>query len=139
MFYLSLSLSLSLYLSFQEYLTNAQLWAGVGVMQMFQSFLPAGEIFNPILDDVLDAMAFVQVQTLKEIQLNSQTTGLVNYMRETAGYDGPISITGHSLGGGIALITGAQTNIPAIAISGKALMNYIDCANYQHLSHQQIV
>ena len=109
-----------------------QLWAAVGLMQLFLAILPAGELFNPILVDVLSFMSLVQVKILKEIQLNTQTTGLINYMRDTAGYDGRISITGQSLGGGIALITGAQTNIPAIAISGETLNN-IDCANYyQH-------
>lgn len=29
-----------------------------------------------------------------------------------------IQVTGHSLGGGLAIITGAQANIPAIALSG---------------------
>jgi lipase ATG15 len=87
-------------------------------MQIFISILPAGSLFNPILDDVLHGMGFVESKALKEIQLNSQTTGLVEYLNNTVGSDHSISITGHSLGGGIALITGAETNIPAISISG---------------------
>ena len=79
-------------------------------MQLFQLFLPVGEAFNPILDKILGGMSFVKSKKLREIALNEQTTGLVNYMRDTAGYKGLISITGHSLGGGIAMITVSVLN-----------------------------
>lgn len=102
-----------------EWLTDFQIWTAVFVMESFLSLLPAGKVFHPILYKILGVMGFVESKRLKEIQLNTQTTGLVKYMKDTAGFDGSaISITGHSLGGGIALITGAQTSIPAIAISG---------------------
>jgi len=101
-----------------EWMTDAQLWAAIALTQVFQFFLPAGEIFDPILDGVMKAMAWVESQRLKEIALYTQTTQLVQFMRDYVGISGPIHITGQSLGGGIALITGAQANIPAIAISG---------------------
>ena len=43
------------------------------------------------------------------------TTAFVNQFKNT--YDG-IRVTGASLGGGLAIITGAQTGAPAVAISG---------------------
>ena len=101
-----------------EWLADLQLWAGVSLIQLFQSLLPAGELFNPILDEILQGMNFVQSKQLKEIQLNSQATGFVNYIRDTLGFEGSLSITGSSLGGGISLITGAQTKIPAISFAG---------------------
>ena len=109
------------------------------LMQIFLSVLPAGSIFHPILDDVLEAMGIVESSTLKNIQLNVQTTGLVEYMRATDGFDHPIRITGHSLGGEIALITGAQTNIPAISVSGKILLAVSQATNLKKLQRLQRV
>lgn len=101
-----------------EWLTDAQLWAGVALMEFFLSLLPAGDVFKPILDDILLGMGYIESKHLKDIQLNSQTTGFANYIRDEVSFNGSLSITGHSLGGGISLITGAQANISAIAISG---------------------
>ncbi len=105
-------------LSLQEWLADLQLWAGVSLIQLFQLLLPAGELFNPILDEILQGMNFVQSKQFKEIQLNSQATGFVNYIRDELGFEGQLSITGSSLGGGVSLITGAQTKIPAISFGG---------------------
>lgn len=101
-----------------EWLTNFQLWAAVGFMQVVTYILPLGEIFYPILPGLLNAMKFVQSYSLQQVALYKQTTGLVNFIRNDFGFNGTMFITGQSLGGGIALITGAQTSIPAIAISG---------------------
>lgn len=92
-------------------------------MEFFISLLPAGSLFKPILDDILLGMGYIESKHLKDIQLNSQTTGLANYIRDDIGFNGSLSITGHSLGGGISLITGAQANISAIAISGTICSN----------------
>jgi hypothetical protein len=90
---------------FQEWMTNAQLWSAVALTQVFQFFLPAGEIFNPILDGLLKAMTYVETHELAEIALYSQTSQFVEWLRRDVGFTGPIHITGQSLGGGIALIT----------------------------------
>ena len=100
-----------------EWLTDAQLWSAVAVIQVIQEIIPAGIIFNPVLSGVLRAMSVVQSSELEQVALYKQTTALVQFMRDE-GYTGNIHITGHSLGGGIALITGAQEGIPAVAISG---------------------
>ncbi len=96
-------------------------------MELFLSVLPAGDLFKPILDDILRGMGYIESKHLKDIQLNSQTTGLAYYIRDNIGFNGSLSITGHSLGGGIALITGAQANISAIAISGMVCINALIC------------
>lgn len=84
---------------------DAQLWMAVALTQVFQFFLPAGEIFNPILHGLLNAMTWVENQELIDIALYSQTTEFVEWLRTEGGFTGPIHITGQSLGGGIALIT----------------------------------
>jgi lipase ATG15 len=100
-----------------EWLTDAQLWGAVAWVQIVQTLLPAGVIFNPILEGVLRAMSVLESTELEQVALYQQTTALVNYVQQRKSFT-KIHITGQSLGGGIALITGAQTNIPAIAISG---------------------
>ena len=43
-----------------------------------------------------------------------ETADFVKYLKKR-GYD--VTVCGHSLGGGLALITGSQTETPAIGIS----------------------
>jgi cephalosporin-C deacetylase-like acetyl esterase len=86
-------------------MTNAQLWGAVALVQVFKFFLPAGEIFNPILSGVLKAMVWVESETLINIALYTQTTELVEYIRSRPHFNGTVAITGQSLGGGISLIT----------------------------------
>ena len=101
-----------------EWLTNAQIWASVAMVEVFQFFLPAGEVFNPIWHGLLRSMAWIESEKLTDVSLYSQTTRLVEDLRNRPEFTGTLRITGQSLGGEISLITGAQQNIPAVAISG---------------------
>ena len=63
-------------------------------------------IFTIIVDEVLDGMAFIESKALAEIALSVQTTGLVNYLKSNPDFsEKNLSITGQSLGGGMALVT----------------------------------
>jgi len=102
-----------------DWLANAQLWLSVGLMEYFLDILPAGIFFHDILDEILKYMGFLQNKRLTELTMTTQLTKLVHYMRDVRGMDeSKISMTGHSLGGGVTLVTGAQTNTTAIALSG---------------------
>ena len=97
---------------------NAELWLSVLLMENFLDFLPGGIVFHVILDEILKAMGFLQNERLTQVTMTAQTTDLINYMKDV-GFDGSkISITGHSMGGGVTLVTGAQTNTMAVALSG---------------------
>jgi len=100
-----------------EWLTDAQLWSAAALAQVVRGILPFGEVFTPIIHQLLNGMSFIESNSLDEVALYKQTTELVRYLQATGNY-AKIHITGQSLGGGISLITGAQTKIPAIAISG---------------------
>ena len=63
-------------------------------------------------------MAWIESEKLTDVSLYSQTTRLVEDLRNRPEFTGTLRITGQSLGGEISLITGAQQNIPAVAISG---------------------
>jgi len=58
---------------------------------------------------------------LKRAALYQQTSTFIQTLQDSGNY-GQIHITGHSLGGGISLVSGAQTDVPAVAISGPNLM-----------------
>lgn len=113
-------------------MTNAQLWAAVAMTQVFQFFLPAGEIFNPILDGILKAMVWVESDMLIDIALYSQTTQLVEYIRSRPEFDGPVRIAGHSLGGGISLITVCFPLYPSIP-----MLPLPECLSFSLLSFQR--
>jgi lipase ATG15 len=100
-----------------EWLTDAQLWGSAAVAQVIRFLLPVGELFTPILDELLLAVSWVEAASLQKIALYKQTTSFVQALQADGNFT-KLQITGHSLGGGIAIITGAQTGIPAIAVSG---------------------
>ena len=98
---------------------NAQLWLYVGLMEYYLDLFPAGIFFHSILDENLKWTGFLQNQRLAQMRMTEHTTKLVNYMTNEAGFDkSKLALTGHSMGGGVALVTGAQTNIPTISLSG---------------------
>lgn len=60
-------------------------------------------------------IGFIQTEQLKDISYYKVTTAFTNQFKEK--YSN-MQITGASLGGGLAIITGAQARVPAVAISG---------------------
>lgn len=49
------------------------------------------------------------------------TTPFAKEMKHNSSYDS-VYLTGHSLGGGLAIISGAQAGVPAVALSGPNAM-----------------
>ncbi len=62
-------------------------------------------------------MSWIQADSLAEVAFYKQTTAFVEYVNEQNLF-GSIIVTGHSLGGGLAMISGAQSQVPAVALSG---------------------
>ena len=81
--------------------------------------MPLGEVFSPILEYLVETVSWFEESSLKEIAYYKEITEFVRYLKglENLKYEHLI-LTGHSLGGGLALISGAQTEIPGIALSG---------------------
>jgi lipase ATG15 len=59
----------------------------------------------------------LQTQSLEKISFYVLTTQFANYLKNSTQF-ADIQVTGHSLGGGLAMITGAQALIPAVGVSG---------------------
>jgi lipase ATG15 len=59
----------------------------------------------------------LQSQSIEKISFYTLTTEFANYLKDDPRFD-TVQVTGHSLGGGLAMITGAQASIPAVGLSG---------------------
>jgi len=63
-------------------------------------------------------VSLIESSRLEEVAFYKQTTSFIEHLKETSDLYDNIVITGHSLGGGLAMISGAQTKVPSIALSG---------------------
>jgi lipase ATG15 len=104
-------------------LVNMQLWSSSMLTQLVRAIMPLGWIWNPILDDLIQVVNLIQSDRLKDVSYYHFTTDFVNDLLENNyTYNGQsfdlLRITGVSLGGGIAMITGAQTRANAVALAG---------------------
>jgi lipase ATG15 len=106
-----------------DLLADLQLWSAAMLMQIVRAILPLGEIWTPVFDELIYAMSQFQSTSLEQISFYIVTTAFVKDIKEQGIFDS-VQITGHSLGGGLAIITGAQSKTPAVALSGpNALMS----------------
>jgi lipase ATG15 len=78
---------------------------------------PVPSLFRPFLLELVFIMNGLQSKTVERVSFYRVTTGFAEELKQNSTYDS-VQVTGHSLGGGLAIITGAQAKIPAIALSG---------------------
>mmetsp|Transcript_31902 Transcript_31902/g.77500 ORF Transcript_31902/g.77500 Transcript_31902/m.77500 type:complete len:1216 (+) Transcript_31902:130-3777(+) len=104
-----------------DWLVNNQLWQAAMVVQGVRALLPIGGVFTPFLDKLVTFINSFQSSLITQVSYYKTVTPFAEYVRSDPDYDGVI-LTGHSLGGGIAIISSAQSEIPAIAVSGPNAM-----------------
>jgi len=97
-------------------LVDIQLWTGSSLTKLFRFSLPGGELLTPIFRQMIRFIAYIEDGTLRQVSFYQQTTAFMLYLKEKNIYSNLI-LTGHSLGGGIAMITAVQSQIPSIAFS----------------------
>jgi len=102
-----------------DFLVDARLWYAASLFQLVQSAVPFGFAFDALIDFCVNRLSELEASSVKKVSYYVETTAFVNYLRKSGKYT-TVSITGHSLGGGLALITGAQTQTLAIAISAPS-------------------
>jgi len=100
---------------------DAQLWSAAACMQFLRAILPIGEIWTPILSQLVNAISFFESANIERVSFYKQTTAFVKEVQESEAFEN-VQVTGHSLGGGLAIITGSQTGVPAVALSGPNAM-----------------
>lgn len=74
-----------------------------------------------VIDQLIKAITKIESSSIESVSFYKDTTAFVNYLKNDTQYIG-VGVTGHSLGGGLSIITGAQTGIPAVALSGPNAM-----------------
>jgi lipase ATG15 len=65
---------------------------------------------------MVNFVSSLESESISRVAFYRETTAFVNYLKEETEYT-TVHVTGHSLGGGLALITGAQTNSSAVGLS----------------------
>mmetsp|Transcript_12733 Transcript_12733/g.19712 ORF Transcript_12733/g.19712 Transcript_12733/m.19712 type:complete len:985 (-) Transcript_12733:112-3066(-) len=104
-----------------DMISNLQLWTSATFVQVLRAIVPFGSILDTVYTEFIGAWTFIETPELKKIEVYKSTTEFVNWLREEKNYTN-IHLTGHSLGGGIAMISGVQTKTPAYALSGPNAM-----------------
>mmetsp|Transcript_16499 Transcript_16499/g.46088 ORF Transcript_16499/g.46088 Transcript_16499/m.46088 type:complete len:996 (+) Transcript_16499:244-3231(+) len=100
-----------------DMLADSQLWSAAALMQMLREFLPFGPIWSPILDELVVIINTLQSETVEKISFYKLTTKFAKELKNDPDVK-HVQVTGHSLGGGLSIITGAQAGIPAVGLSG---------------------
>jgi lipase ATG15 len=100
-----------------DLLTDAQLWAPAILMQVLRTVMPLGDVWTPIMAPLIKAIASVESDAVDQISFYRDTVEFTNWIKSQNDYSG-VAITGHSLGGGLSIITGAITETLAVALSG---------------------
>ncbi|KAL7553040.1 hypothetical protein ACHAWF_016283 [Thalassiosira exigua] len=103
-----------------DLIADAQLWLPAILFQGLRFVLPFSELFTPILHHMIYVLSRLESDSLNKVAFYRETRGFVNYLKEVKGLR--VVVTGHSLGGGLAIITGAETDANAVAISGPNAM-----------------
>lgn len=107
-----------------DWMVDIQLWAGGILAQIIKNINPFGFFWEPILDEVVYMINSVQSKKLKELSYYRFTSEFIETLYD--GYDGRkyenLRVTGASLGGGLAILTGAITGASAISFSGLNAM-----------------
>jgi hypothetical protein len=127
-------------------LTDAQLWSSAALSQYIRSILPLGELWTPILPFLVKAISVIEDKALRDVSYYRETTAFVESLKKqdvdvqitghckykflpfhSASLVGRRILTSMrfvphcfhvALGGGLAMITGAQTQIPSVGLSG---------------------
>jgi len=100
-----------------DWLVNCQLWLPSGMAEIVNNMVPFSSLFYPIVDNMVTAINVIESESLKKVSYYSAVARFCRDMLDL-GYFDTLRLTGASLGGGTAIIAGAQTGVPTIAISG---------------------
>ncbi len=102
--------------SMWDWLHDSQIWFPVMFFQLVRAALPFGDLLvTPILPYLIKAVSSLESTALENASYYKEISSFVESLQEE-GFD--VQIVGHSLGGGVAMISGAQRQVPSVALSG---------------------
>lgn len=67
------------------------------LIQGLRVLLPLGEMWTPILDELIDMMSFFQSSSIEQVAFYKVTTKFALEIKNDASFDN-VQLTGHSLG-----------------------------------------
>merc|ERR1712238_198841 len=102
-----------------EMLVDCQLYLTAFLVQLLRIGLPFGPLFTPLFPHIIRVINSLESTSKKN--LYQVLTEFVNLQKKNPEFD-DLMLTGHSLGGGLAFLTAAQTHVKAIALSGVNAM-----------------
>jgi hypothetical protein len=100
---------------------DAQLWSSACLFQLLRAIIPFGNVWTPIIADLIGFVSILKSPTSDGLAFYREITSFVKYLNESSNYTN-LALTGHSLGGGLAIISASQTGVPAIAVSAPNAM-----------------
>eukprot|EP00977_Amphora_coffeiformis_P011779 scaffold2872_cov193-Amphora_coffeaeformis.AAC.2 len=107
-----------------DFLADAQIWGGTILFQLLREFLPFGDAWNPIIPHLVKAITRIESRAIDEVSFYKDTRQFVELIKSEVDdglYKG-VALVGHSLGGGLAIINGAQEGVKSFALSGVNAM-----------------
>lgn len=78
------------------------------LFQVLRFILPISNLFTPILRHMVNIVSRLETSSTARVSYYRETRLFVDWLREEKGFN-ELEVTGHSLGGGLAIITGAGT------------------------------
>ena len=78
-------------------ISDAQLWSASFLAQAVRAILPIGEIWNPILEELVEMIGILQTSNLRKVAFYVQTSNFVQWLKDNDTYK-ELRVTGHSLG-----------------------------------------
>ena len=107
-----------------DYIEDFQTWGVTVLYQVLRVLLPFGEVWTPILPYMVRGIATIEGSAMDDLRLYQQTRKFVSFVKQQVSegvYKG-VSVVGHSLGGGLAIINGAQEGVKSFALSAPNTM-----------------
>lgn len=100
-----------------DWFVNAQLWGAAALVQGLRFIMPIGQMWTPILSTIIKMISVIQSTNLEDVAYYKYTSEFLRALQSSGEYN-DLVVTGQSLGGGLSIISGAQTGVPAVAVSG---------------------
>jgi len=104
-----------------DFMVDGQLWMGAALFQVLRYFMPIGNMWTPIIHHLIEGINLLESESIQKIAFYKETTKFIQWLQRSGEYNN-IQTTGHSLGGGLAMISGAQTGVAGIGVSAPNTM-----------------
>jgi hypothetical protein len=75
-------------------LSDAQLWSASALAQYVRAILPPGEMWNPILEELVQMIGILQNKSLKKVAFYVETSAFVSWLHSKDLYPS-LRVTGH--------------------------------------------